>query len=81
MTTRLKKFGYRHCFSSTELLIKVVESLTVQYILAVKSSSEVTKFLLFDETFNRRNILTDEFINRRKYLTDELLTIFLNLCV
>ena len=36
----------------------------------------MTKFLLFDETFNRRNILADEFINRRKHLTDELLTIF-----
>ena len=31
------------------------------------------KFLLFDETFNRRNILTHEFINRRKHLTNELL--------
>ena len=37
------------------------------------------KFLLFDETFNRRKFLTDEFINRRKNLTDELLTIFKNL--
>ena len=47
---------------------------------AVKSSSVKSdaRFLLFDETFNRRNILTDEFINRRKHLTDELFTIFKN---
>ena len=33
--------------------------------LAVKSSSvKGDEILLFDETFNRRNILTDEFINR-----------------
>ena len=27
----------------------------------------MTKFLIFDETFNRLNILTDEFINRRSF--------------
>ena len=32
-----------------------------QYTLAVKSSSvKSDEFFLFDETFNRRNILTDE---------------------
>ena len=57
--------------------IKMASLLSKLLTLAVKSSSvKSDEILLFDEIFNRRNILTDEFINRRKHLTDELLTIF-----
>ena len=49
----------------------IAEYLSIEKFVGEKGRT----FLLFYETFNRRNILTEKIIKPRKHLTDELFTI------